>query len=184
MNQAAQTKAWVHCKCLICVRHRWGLFAFTAINSGCQQKFSFIFRSWNLESHLFVSCWDIVGAGVPVTLQTTATLFPSGTTLSLRLIHDFHWAHLGLTVGKYKNLCHSSNTNLFMWHKVFHTWQTSNLINFQLLGSRLKSIAKLLKYIQILKMLYIFMLPLNHSRCMNPRSKSNWQTCSFSANHS
>lgn len=64
---------------LISRRRRCGQLISAAINSKRQQKAWFIFHSWKIQSHLFVSGLDICRAGIPVTLRlalaarTTAT---------------------------------------------------------------------------------------------------------------
>lgn len=54
---------------LISGRRRCGQLIFAAINSKRQQKAWFIFHSWKIQSHLFVSGLDICRAGIPVTLR-------------------------------------------------------------------------------------------------------------------
>lgn len=46
-------------KNLLSLLHRWGQLILGAISSKCQQKFGFIFHSWKIQSHLFVSRLDI-----------------------------------------------------------------------------------------------------------------------------
>lgn len=65
------TEPSVHCKCLISPQHRWGQLIFSTINSECQQKFQFIFHSWNIQFHLFVSRLDICWGAIPVARRTT-----------------------------------------------------------------------------------------------------------------
>lgn len=119
------TETCTHCKSLISPQHRWGQLVLSAINSKCQQKFWFIFHSWNIQPHLFVSGLDRCRAGIPVALQTKQPVLPAERSIvnepvsSLILADDAHGSQ------QYTNHCHLILTLLSL-----PSWRSTLFIDF------------------------------------------------------
>lgn len=75
--RSAETSA--HRKRLISPQHRQGQLIFSAINSQCQQIFSFTVHTWNIRAHLFVWGLDIGWSTSPVAQTTRISLTPQQT---------------------------------------------------------------------------------------------------------